>query len=73
MTSNIIPFKTSATPAPTAAAHSPFDAIVSMVRAVIGRQRLAATRRMTRRQLQTLPTVVRRDVGLTDVRDHQEY
>lgn len=71
MTSNIIPFKTSGTPA--AEAHSPLAAIVGMVRAFIGRQKLAATRRMTRRQLQNLPTVVRRDVGMTDVRDHQEY
>ncbi|MET0359517.1 MAG: hypothetical protein ABW055_08775 [Pararhizobium sp.] len=73
MTSNIIPFKTSGTPAPAAAAHSPLAAIVGMVRTVIGRQRLVATRRMTRRQLQNLPTVVRRDVSMTDVRDHQEY
>ncbi|PYE27028.1 hypothetical protein C8J32_102653 [Rhizobium sp. PP-CC-3A-592] len=73
MNSNIIPFKTRTISDPAESARHPVGAIIRIVRAIIDRQKLLATRRITRRQLQNLPAVVRRDIGVSAVNDHQEY
>ncbi|CZT35498.1 hypothetical protein [Rhizobium sp. 9140] len=72
MNSNIIHFKTRTIQEPAELARYPIGTIIRIVRAIIDRQKLAATRRITRRQLRNLPTVVRRDIGIFDVNDHQE-
>lgn len=73
MNSNIIQLRTNSASSPTKTAQDPFDALTRTVRAIIEKRRLVAARRSTRRQLQDLPAVVRRDIGITDERDHQDY
>ena len=73
MNSNIIQLRTNSASSPTKTAQYPFDALTRTVRAIIEKRRLVAARRSTRRQLQDLPAVVRRDIGITGERDYQDY
>lgn len=67
MHTNIILFKPRRGANPRATARDTAPSIYGIVEAIIDRRRLAATRRMTRQQLQNLPSIVRRDVGMADV------
>lgn len=73
MNSNIIHLRTKEVLVSIASARHPFEAPIRILKAMIGRRELAATRRSTRRQLQELPAVIRRDVGIADATDYQDY
>lgn len=73
MNSNIIQLRTKAAFVSTASARHPFEVPIRILKAMIERRELAATRRSTRRQLQELPAVIRRDVGIADATDYQDY
>ncbi|WP_156467992.1 hypothetical protein [Rhizobium sp. Leaf371] len=66
MNSNVVFLDVRETPVATTPKRASLHAFLSAVRKAIDRQKLVAARRATRRQLQALPTVVRRDVGLSD-------